>query len=139
MNLQVKKEIWPVLIQVEPTRETFIKKIKTHERDIEPFQAEAKELDIDHGGHEEEEEDEDDNNVRNRNNRLIQLFPVAGDGDVAGWLDLTATFGEATEQRHGGGRCDSSWILCIGIWFLCYCAFHRLFEDCWSVKRHMYV
>ena len=39
MNLQVKKEIWPVLIQVEPTRETFIKKIKTHERDIEPFQA----------------------------------------------------------------------------------------------------
>ncbi|KAF3961906.1 hypothetical protein CMV_013516 [Castanea mollissima] len=64
-----------------------------------------KELDIDRGGggggDEEEEEDGDDCSVRN-NDRTIQLFPVAGDGavsDVAGWLDLTSTFGEAAEQR----------------------------------------
>lgn len=63
-----------------------------------------KELDVDHGagggGGGEEEEDEDDCGVRN--DRTIQLFPVAGDGaasDVAGWLDLTSTFGEAAEQR----------------------------------------
>ncbi|KAL4605301.1 hypothetical protein ACB092_09G019000 [Castanea dentata] len=64
-----------------------------------------KEVDIDRGGggggDEEEEEDGDDCSVRN-NDRTIQLFPVAGDGvvsDVAGWLDLTSTFGEAAEQR----------------------------------------
>ena len=60
-----------------------------------------KELDVVRGGgEEEEEEDEDDCGVRN--DRTIQLFPVAGDGavsDVAGWLDLTSTFGEAAEQR----------------------------------------
>ena len=59
-----------------------------------------KELDVDRGGGDEEEEDEDDCGVRN--GRTIQLFPAAGGGavsDVAGWLDLTSTFGEAAEQR----------------------------------------
>ena len=44
----------------------------------------------------------------------------------------------AAEQRCGGGGGGSDWILWIGIWFLCCYAFQRLFEDCWSVKRHMY-
>ena len=39
----------------------------------------------------------------------------------------------------GGGDGSSGWILCMGIRFLCWCAFQRLFEDFWSVKRHMYV
>ena len=59
-----------------------------------------KELDVDRVGGDEEEEDEDDCGVRN--DRTIQLFPAAGGGavsDVAGWLDLTSTFGEAAEQR----------------------------------------
>ena len=63
-----------------------------------------KELNIDHGGDEEEEEDENDYSVRN--NWAIPLFSVAGDrgvSDVAGWLDLTLTFGKAAEQRCVGG------------------------------------
>ena len=61
------------------------------------FQSKYKELDIDHGG-DEEEEDENDYSVRN--NRTIQLFSVAGDrgvSDMAGWLDLTSTFGKVAE------------------------------------------
>ena len=64
-----------------------------------------KELNIDHGGDEEEEE-EDENDYSVRNNRTILLFSVAGvEGvsDVAGWLDLTLTFGKAAEQRCVGG------------------------------------
>ncbi|KAK4583417.1 hypothetical protein RGQ29_026234 [Quercus rubra] len=61
-----------------------------------------KELDVVRGGGEEEEEEEDEDDCGVRNDRTIQLFPVAGDGavsDVAGWLDLTSTFGQAAEQR----------------------------------------
>ena len=102
------------------------------------FQSKDKEVDIDDGG-DEEEEDEDNYSVHK--NRTIQLFPVARDGgvsDMAGWLDLTSTFGEVAKQRRGGGG-GSGLILCIGIWFLCCYAFQRLFEDCQSVERHMYV
>ena len=109
------------------------------------FQSKDKELDIDHGGGEEEDDDDDDDDDENdysvRNNRTIQLFSVAGDkgvSDVAGWLDLTSTFDKAAGQRGGGGGGGSDWILWIGIWFLCCYAFQRLFEDCWSVKGHMY-
>ena len=64
------------------------------------FQSKDKELDIDHGGDEKEEEDEDDCSIRN--NRIIQLYLVVGDGGVSivvRWLDLTSTFSKATEQR----------------------------------------
>jgi AP2-like factor (euAP2 lineage) len=55
----------------------------------------TKEFDVD------EEDEHENNNVRNR---TIQLFPPgSGTGekvsDVAGWLDLTSSFGEAAEQR----------------------------------------
>ena len=65
------------------------------------FQSKDKELDIDHGGDDEEEE-EDEDGYSIRNNWTIQLYLVAGDGGVsvvAGWLDLTSTFGKAAEQR----------------------------------------
>ena len=138
MYLQVKKN-WPILIQVKPTIA-----ILNHSKPAIIFQSKDKELDIDHGGGEEEDDDDDDdeNDYSVHNNRTIQLFLVARDRgvfDVAGWLDLTSTYGKAAEQRcGGGGGGGSDWILWIGIWFLCCYAFQRLFEDCWSVKRHMY-
>ena len=69
---------------------------KTHDSDIEPFQA-------GHGGDEEEEE-EDENDYSVHNNWAIQLFLVAeerGVSDVAGWLDLTSTFGKAVPWSRG--------------------------------------